>query len=77
MRHIEMPSKFNRMYERAMSGRSRKAAIRAHCLMCVGWLEQEVEKCTSPDCPLFHYRLATPTSDGGQTCAIEPELAMA
>lgn len=77
MRQLEVPKKYQRLYEKAATGRSRKAAIRVHCLMCVGWLEQEVANCTSPDCPLFHYRLATPTSDGRQACALEPELAMA
>ncbi len=74
MRQLEVPAKYQRLFERARTGRSRKAAIRAHCLMCVGWLEREVEKCTSPTCPLFHYRLPLPTSDQGQACALEPEL---
>ena len=53
---LDVPLKFRPMYERAMSGRSRKAAIRCHCLMCVGWLEREVELCTARNCPLYPYR---------------------
>lgn len=56
MTTIDVPSKYRRMYRRAMSGRSRKAAIRVHCLMCVGWVESEVVRCTADVCPLFPYR---------------------
>ena len=31
-------------------------AIRLHCLECMGGSSQEVEKCTRPSCPLWHYR---------------------
>ncbi len=74
MRNLEVPTKYQRMFEKAATGRSRNAAIRAHCLMCMGSQEGEIEMCTSPECPLFHYRLPLPTSNGGQACAIEPEL---
>jgi hypothetical protein len=53
----DVPQKYRRLYERAMSGRSRRAAIRVNCLWCVGWSEHEVEQCTSPGCPLFGFRL--------------------
>ncbi len=33
------------MYLRAMSGRSRQAAVRVNCLMCVGWNSAEVDRC--------------------------------
>ena len=52
-----IPTQYQDIYRRAMTGGSRKAAIRAHCLMCVGWVSAEVDKCTAPDCPLFKYRL--------------------
>ncbi len=44
MRQLEIPKRYQRLYEKAAKGRSRKAAIRVHCLMCVGWLEHEVER---------------------------------
>ncbi len=53
-----IPEQFRDVYRRAMTGGSRKAAIRAHCLMCVGWVSAEVDRCTAPDCPLFKYRLS-------------------
>lgn len=53
----EYPKKYRAIYRRAMTGRSRTAAIRAMCLQCGGYSEKEVTLCTSPNCPLFSYRL--------------------
>ncbi|HUU83551.1 MAG TPA: hypothetical protein VM243_08610 [Phycisphaerae bacterium] len=62
MRIEDVPERYRSLYRRAMTGRSRKAAIRAHCLMCCGWQSVEVEKCTARMCPLYPYRLSsTPT----------------
>ena len=55
-KQTDVPSKYRGLYDRAMRGRSRQAAIRAHCLMCVGWEWAEVKRCTAPGCPLFPYR---------------------
>ncbi len=69
----DVPRKFQRLYERAMSGKSRKAAIRAHCLMCMGWQPHEVPLCTAPGCPLYPYRrqaASKPPSDAGVGAAI-------
>jgi hypothetical protein len=52
-----IPKKYRGIYDRAMTGRSQAAAIRAHCLMCVGWQREEVKLCTAPTCPLYPYRL--------------------
>jgi hypothetical protein len=52
----EMPSSCRGIYDRAMGGKSRKAAIKSFCLQCVGYVRMEITKCTSPQCPLFHYR---------------------
>jgi hypothetical protein len=43
-------------YDEAVSGRSRKAAIKAFCLECVGWEKEEVRLCTGLACPLYPYR---------------------
>jgi len=32
------------------------SAIRAFCFECMGWNWYEVEKCTSPLCPLYPFR---------------------
>lgn len=52
----DVPPKYRSMYRRALAGRSRRAAIRAFCLECVGWSAAEVDGCTAPSCPLYRYR---------------------
>ena len=52
-----IPTMYRGVYRQAMTGRSRRAAIRANCLMCVAWNSAEVRRCTAPACPLFPYRL--------------------
>ena len=47
------------LYNRAMTGKSRKAAMHAFCLECCGWLVNEIFECTDAGCPLYPYR---PTS---------------
>ncbi len=51
-----IPRKYRQLYRRAMTGKSRKAAIRAHCVMCMGWQGGLVDGCTAPDCPLYPNR---------------------
>ena len=53
----DCPPKYRNLYRKAWRGKSRKAAIRAFCLECVCWSEQEVRLCTAPACPLFEFRL--------------------
>ncbi len=63
MKREDVPERYRPMYDRALAGRSRKAAIRAHCLMCVGWDASEVRRCSAPACPLFPYRVG-PSKEG-------------
>ena len=53
----EYPPSTRESYRRAMEGRSRKAAIRAFCVMCMGYQPHHVRGCTAPWCPLYPYRL--------------------
>ena len=53
----QVPPKYRALYRKAWSGRSRKAAIRAFCMECVCYSPAEVERCSSPCCPLSGYRL--------------------
>jgi len=55
----QVPAKYQALYERAMSGKSRKAAMRVFCLECCGWEIKEVFLCTDVGCSLHPYR---PTS---------------
>ena len=56
-RLANVPAKYRDLYRRAYAGKSRKAAIRAHCLECVYWSADEVRRCTDPACPLYEFRL--------------------
>jgi hypothetical protein len=56
-RKNEFPKAYRGLYQRAMEGNSRQAAIRANCLMCMGYQPGEVQKCTAVACPLHPYRL--------------------
>ena len=58
----DIPKVYQKLYIRAMGGRSRRAAMEAKCSECMGWVRGDVPHCTSPGCPLFPYRLARPTS---------------
>ena len=53
-----MPRSCRPAYVRAVSGRSRSAAIRAFCNECMGWegLPWSVRSCTAPACALYSYR---------------------
>lgn len=57
MTRMTVPKKYRGVYKKAIRGRSRTAAIRAHCLMCTAWQSEEVKLCTAPECPLYPYRL--------------------
>ncbi|MCZ6655099.1 MAG: hypothetical protein O7D91_18985 [Planctomycetota bacterium] len=56
-REYEIPTKYQALYKRAMTGKSRKDSVRAHCLMCCGWQENEVALCTATRCPLYLHRM--------------------
>ena len=42
---------------RAISSNSRKLAIRAFCVECMGGDLAEVRNCCSPNCPLYRFRM--------------------
>ena len=52
----EIPARQRSIFLQAWSGRSRKAAIRAACIECMGFQSAEVNRCTRPACALFPYR---------------------
>ena len=54
-REPDIPAKYRKLYEQGRAGKG-KAAIRCHCLMCVGWEAAEVELCTATGCPLYPLR---------------------
>jgi hypothetical protein len=52
----DIPLKYRKQYQRAMSGKSRKAAMDSFCAECVAYDPKEVRLCTDKGCPLFPYR---------------------
>ncbi len=65
MKPEDVPERWRNLYRRAMSGKSRQAAIKCFCIMCVAWVSPEVERCTATTCPLYKYRPRTRASGHG------------
>jgi len=74
-RQAEMPRSHRACYDRAVSGKSRKAAMRAFCLECCGYEIREVFLCTDLGCPLYPYRPRSRVSQGApESIPQAPEL---
>ena len=56
----QIPGKHNesyrRTYDKAMSGKSLRAATRSKCLDCMGWDKKEVRNCDILSCSLWPHR---------------------
>ena len=52
----QIPLRQRSIFRRAWMGKSRKSAMRALGLECMGYESAEVNRCTAPACPLFAYR---------------------
>ena len=71
----QIPKLYRSLYKRAMTGKSRKAAMHAQCLECVGWQIKEVHACSDIGCSIFPYRPKPRTSqETPQSVPNEPEL---
>ena len=55
-RRKQIPKKFRSVYARSLKRGNLRAAINAQCLECVGWVSDEVRKCTDLACPLYVHR---------------------
>jgi hypothetical protein len=53
----DIPKKLQKLYQKAMNGRSQAAAIKFFCLECVGYESEEVKECTDKGCSLYPYRV--------------------
>jgi len=51
----QMPVGWRKVYLRALGG-SQAAGIKAHCGECIGWIRDEITKCTAHACPLYRLR---------------------
>ena len=55
-------AKYRRTMQRAFDGKaSPREAIKAHCLVCVGYVREHIAQCTGYSCPLWAFR---PFQDG-------------
>ena len=50
---LDVPRKYEKLYDKARNTTSRKAKIRFHCLECCGFEGKEVRLCTDTNC-IFH-----------------------
>jgi len=55
-RQAQMPKLYRALYDRAVAGKSRKAAMHSFCIECCGYQIKEVYLCTDLGCPLYPYR---------------------
>ena len=73
-RRTEIPRRYRGVYDKAVQGKSRKAAMRAFCLECCGWQVNEVFLCAALACPLYPYRPRSRVpQDTPESIPAEPE----
>lgn len=72
-RRAQMPRSYRATYERAVKGRSLRAAINAQCLECVCWITKEVRLCTDLACSLYAVRPYQLPQNGRDGQDMEPE----
>ena len=63
-RRGRIPKTYRNLYDRAIAGKSRKAAMHIQCLECCGYEVKEVHACTDQACPLYGYRPQSRASHG-------------
>ena len=68
-----MPRSYRATYDRAVKGKSLRAAINAQCLECVSWITKEVRLCTDLACPLYAVRPYQFPQNGHDGQDTEPE----
>jgi len=72
-RRAQMPRKYRAVYDRAVSGKSLRAAVNSFCLECCYWQSREVTLCTDLACPLWAVRpyRSSGSPDDGQFSGAE------
>lgn len=53
---VGIPPTQKAVFQKAYSGKSKAAALKAYCLMCCHFNRAEVTHCTVFACPLWSYR---------------------
>jgi hypothetical protein len=59
---------YRKLYDKAMSGGSLRAAINSKCLDCMNWQAAEVKRCDIVTCPLHPYRPYKGDSERNRAC---------
>lgn len=65
-----MPRAYKTNYLKATEGKSLRAAVKAQCLECMGWLRKEVRTCADLGCPLYAVRPYRPPQNPSDGCYI-------
>ncbi len=55
-RRADMPRIYRATYDKAVTGKSLRAAVNSFCVQCVMYQREEVRLCTSLECALWPYR---------------------
>ncbi len=61
-----IPRAYKATYERAVKGKSLRAAINSFCLECVCWSIEEIRNCSDLACPLYAVRPYQESSQNGR-----------
>ncbi len=72
-RRAQMPRSYRTTYDKAVSGRSLRAAINSFCLECVCWRIEEIRNCTDLACPLYAVRPYQLPQNGRESRSVLPE----
>jgi len=72
-RRSQMPRSYRANYDRAVSGKSLRAAINSFCLECVCWQIEEIRNCTDLGCPLFTVRPYQPPQNARGGHSVRPQ----
>jgi hypothetical protein len=77
-RRAQMPRSYRAVYDKAVSGKSLRAAINSFCLECVCWQIEEIRNCSDVGCPLYTvrpYQLAQ-NARQGRSALPEPKMSL-
>jgi len=56
LKRWQIPKRCRGIYDKAVKGKSLRAAVDAQCLDCCGYSRNEVSVCTAAECPLWAVR---------------------
>ncbi len=71
-RRADMPKIYRATYDKAVSGKSLRAAVNSFCAECAMWQREEVRLCISFACQLWPYR---PYQENSENTPEQPDIA--